>query len=563
MNRTHSARGVLLALALALGSQAVPVAAQDLDSQARQRMYYDVKPAVVYVWAVARAHIDVAGPVTATVQGIYLPDETLLLNLEAVVAGSGSGFIFTPDGYVVTNGHVVQLFHESNEQQLMQELFFAALEASGFFALQEQDRAAASGVPGGVLTHDHKIRLMQRLLPFADIQIDKDLYVYTQNWREYPAEVKEYSPPLYPFTGKASIPGADYRSGKDVAILKVEGRDLPTLAIGDSEAMRIGDNIHVAGYPGVTSAMFYGQLNPQTQVEASFNRGQVSSLKMDIQGSTVIQHDAAVSFGNSGGPLLNDRGEAVGIATYGAESGFTFAVPTSVVMEFVRASGASPREGMFDADWGKALGAYYAGDFAGAIPAFDQALRVMPDLRDAVELRREAMLRRDQSVADGGGGGGGGLSGPLPFLIGGAVLAGLLLLAWGYSIRQKATAGAPTIIAEPVVAAPAAPQAIPADVDMGRLVVDAGPLQGNRFPVPTAGLKIGRDPSSCQIVISEGTVSREHAWVLPSGTDSEVLVKNLSGTNPTYVNDRAVQETTLRPGDRIKIGNSVLHYEKA
>ncbi|MCG8469499.1 MAG: trypsin-like peptidase domain-containing protein [Gemmatimonadetes bacterium] len=540
-----SGRTFGLAVLLAVGSTA-PVAAQLEDAQERQRMYYEIKPGVVYIWASARAFINVAGPVAATVDGIHLPDETLLLDLEAVMASTGSGWIITPDGYAVTNGHVVQLFQDQNEQQLMGELLFQALDESGFFALQEAER-------GGILTNDEKIRLMQRLLPFAEMQVDKDLAVYTQNWQRYPAEVKEYSPAIFPFEGKASIPGQDIQSGKDVAILKIEGRDLPTLPLGDSDAMRIGENVHLAGYPAVTRATWYGQLNPQTEIEASFTSGTVNSVKMDVKGSNVIQYDAATSAGSSGGPLFNDRGEVIGMATMGAEPGFFFAVPTSVVNEFIRSAGVTPTRGMFDRDWSNALDLHYAGDFEDAIPAFDQTLRVMPNLRDALELRREAMAGRGGVAQPGASGGSGGT----PILIGIAVLSGLVLLGWGFAMRRRAADGA---VIEAVPVDPPTPIAAN-DGGSGRLVVQAGPLQGNRFPLPESGLKIGRDPSTCQIVISEGTVSREHAIVVPNGS-SEITIRNLSGTNPTYVNDRAVQETTVRIGDRIKIGNSVLHYEQ-
>jgi S1-C subfamily serine protease len=559
MNRKKLTGGRALGLALLALTAAgtARVTAQELDATARQRMYYEAKPAVVYIWAVARANISVVGPFEATVEGLIIPDRTLLVGMEAVVATTGSGWIITPDGYVVTNGHVAQLFQEENEQQLMEELFYQALEESGFFAQEEAERGG--GDPNAVMTHDRKIRLMQRLLPFTEMQIDKDLWVYTQNWREYAAEVKEYSPPIYPFQGTASTPGMDLRTGKDVAILKIEGRDLPTLVIGDSDAMRIGENVHLAGYPGVTRAAFYGQLNPETEVEASFTRGGVSSVKMDVKGSTVIQYDAATSAGHSGGPLLNDGGEVIGMATMGAEPGFFFAVPTSVINEFVRSAGVTPARGMFDRDWTTALDAYYAEDWGTAIAGFDQALRVMPDLRDAVELRREAMISRDAAPVPPPGGG----IGLLPTLVGAVALIGLALLAWGYAIRRRpavagAAAGTPAISASPADAALPSPQ-----IGLGRLVVRAGPLQGNRFPVSAAGLRIGRDPSTCQVVITEGTVSREHAIVLVSDADSGVLLKNLSGTNPTYVNDRAVQEAALHDGDRIKIGSSILHFERA
>lgn len=93
----------------------------------------------------------------------------------------------------------------------------------------------------------------------------------------------------------------------------------------------------------------------------------------------------------------------------------------------------------------------------------------------------------------------------------------------------------------------------------GRLVASAGPLKGNRFELDEDGIKIGRDPAACQIVLSDANVSREHALIRPNGVS--LTIKNLSGTNPTYVNDRAIQESGLEAGDRVKVGGSVFTVE--
>jgi len=55
------------------------------------------------------------------------------LTMRAEISTFGSGFLISPEGYLSTNAHVIQIFHEQNEQQLQAELFFNALEATGFF----------------------------------------------------------------------------------------------------------------------------------------------------------------------------------------------------------------------------------------------------------------------------------------------------------------------------------------------------------------------------------------------------------------------------------------------
>lgn len=341
------------------------------------------------------------------------------------------------------------------------------------------------------------------------------------------------------------------QTGKDVAVLKIQGRDLPTVRLGDSDRVQIGDNVHVAGYPGVV--MEHPYLSPQTVLEASFTRGQVSALRLAVQDSNALPVGAAMTWGNSGGPIFSDAGEVVGMSTFisiaqhtgaaQAIAGFNFAVPRSVVREFLRSAGATNESSVFNRAWDRAHTAYYSGNHRAAITAFDEVLRLMPDLPGAIELRRESIIALDQ---------GAGGKGRPSWLVLGVTGGGIVLLMLGLVMRRSRsgvrTAGLVRVGGggRPV----------------GRLVVRSGPLQGNHFTVTRDGVKIGRDTESCQVVLTEPTVSREHAVLLPAGSAGDVMIRTLSGTNPTFVNDRPIRETTLKNGDQIKIGNSIISFER-
>jgi tetratricopeptide (TPR) repeat protein len=325
----------------------------------------------------------------------------------------------------------------------------------------------------------------------------------------------------------------------------------------------------VAGYPGVVLQHEY--LNPETALEPSFNRGQISSLKLDIKGANVLQVDAASYHGNSGGPAFSDRGEVIGMLTFGSIDdrngqsiqGFNFLIPSNVVREFIRAAGVDMRRGLFDKTWEQALSYYYAGQWAQAIEMFDESLRLVPNLRDALQLRTTAIESRGvrepgAPVAQVPAATSTPNSKPkahvTPWIAAGVAGLALLLAAGALVLRRRSRA-------EPKAAATAAATSTNGDRSLGKLLVREGPLQGNQFPLTARGVKIGRDPRTCQIVLSEDTVSREHAVITLGGDDSEVVIKNLSGTNATYVNNRAIQEATLRAGDQIRVGSSILTFE--
>ena len=128
--------------------------------------------------------------------------------------------------------------------------------------------------------------------------------------RDYPAEVK----------------GTDQAT--DIALLKIDaGRDLRYLELGDSDRLRVGDWVMVVGNP----------LNLDKTVTTGVvsAKGRSIGISGDSSFENFIQTDAAINFGNSGGPLINMRGEVVGIATainWGAEN-IGFAVPVSTLKE--------------------------------------------------------------------------------------------------------------------------------------------------------------------------------------------------------------------------------------
>jgi len=121
---------------------------------------------------------------------------------------------------------------------------------------------------------------------------------------------------------KAKVLGSDTRS--DVALLKVEARNLPSVRIGDSSRIRVGEWVIAIGSP--------------FNLENTVTAGIISAKARDTgEYLPLIQSDVAVNPGNSGGPLINMRGEVIGINSQiatlsGAFNGISFAVPIDEVM---------------------------------------------------------------------------------------------------------------------------------------------------------------------------------------------------------------------------------------
>ena len=128
---------------------------------------------------------------------------------------------------------------------------------------------------------------------------------------------------------KGRIIGTD--PSTDLALVKIEGDDLPTIPVGDSDQLKIGEWVLAVGNPfNMTSTVTAGIVSAKARSLGVYNNG-VESF---------IQTDAAINQGNSGGALVNARGELVGINSVlysptGSYSGYGFAIPTSIMTKVV------------------------------------------------------------------------------------------------------------------------------------------------------------------------------------------------------------------------------------
>ena len=194
---------------------------------------------------------------------------------------------------------------------------------------QEPERfRAQSGGSGFVVSPDGLIVTNNHVVDGAD------KLTVTLDGREYPAEVRGTDPET------------------DLALIQVDaGRQLPYLKLGDSDRLSVGDWIMVIGSPlGLDHTVTVGVVSAKGR----------SLRVLDPSFENFIQTDAAINFGNSGGPLVNLAGEVVGIATlinFGAEN-IGFAVPVSTlesILPQLRESGRVTRGylgvGVDNLDW--------------------------------------------------------------------------------------------------------------------------------------------------------------------------------------------------------------------
>ena len=132
-------------------------------------------------------------------------------------------------------------------------------------------------------------------------------------------------------TFTAKLIGTDPNT--DLALLKIEATALPTIEIGNSDDLRVGEWVLAVGNPfNLTSTVTAGIVSAKAR--------SINILNSDMKIESFIQTDAAVNPGNSGGALVNTRGQLVGINTAiasqtGSYAGYAFAIPTAIMQKVV------------------------------------------------------------------------------------------------------------------------------------------------------------------------------------------------------------------------------------
>src|SRR5438128_742789 len=304
---------------------------------------------------------------------VYWP--RLSKTYRCIAVGSGSGAFINPNGYIATNAHVTDATHQGDDKGKESVLTNFITQLARDYSKDPREIFANRELLGNILGE-------ARLQSLTHIH-----HVILPNGDNYPFEIKAF--------------GAPVGEGKDVSIIKIEVKNAPVLKLGDSDKMQLQDHVTVFGYPGAADT---GVLDQKSALEASITDGKVSARKNAQDGAPVLQISAPATHGNSGGPVLNDKGELIGMLTFRGDTvngqevqGFNFIIPSSTMMEFIKQAGTSNDEGLADKRYREGLESYWDGSYTKAIQKFEEVARLYPQHSETARLIRDSQ----QAIAEG------------------------------------------------------------------------------------------------------------------------------------------------------------------
>ena len=306
--------------------------------------------------------------------GVRLPNGEVLsqfgqgTNMPFIATWNCTAFVVNPDGWVATAGHCVD--PESAKLLILKR-------AVAEYISQFPD-APESRNPAAALDWLRKNARVVGDSPDRGPEVSVSLLYGTGTT----------------LAGKLPANVVDFRAmGKgDVALLKVDKRNLPSSELATDADVSVGTSVLAVGFPESTQNITGPTLDPT-------NKSGKVSKKSSMGPAPEYEVDAAVTDGMSGGPTVALNGKVIGVNSFGPvgeSQPFNFIAPADGLAAILASKGVKPTLGPADVLYRKGLAHYYSGHYTEAIDEFDQTLAMSPDYPGVLNLKTSAVNLRQQ-----------------------------------------------------------------------------------------------------------------------------------------------------------------------
>ncbi len=315
------------------------------------------------------------------------------------ITSSGTGFLVTADGYVATNCHLIDRDNAFIRRQFFLSAFQQITDAN-ISALENAWATRFSEQQKSILNNTYA-SIYARLFSMALYDLKKDIYI------EYSVDTDSGKTSSIKKSAQVVIKGQPM-PGKDIAILKMDGDStLPTLTVAQDDLPKVGEQLFVYGFPSPVTNNNY--VATESAIEPTLTTGIVSALKNSVEGWPLIQMDANINRGSSGGPVCNEKGEVVGLTTFGSlensgslAAGLNFAIPVSILQEYLDSAGVTAIPSETSLLFGEAVVMYDRQLYRDALSKFkkvDELNKHFPGLAYYIKDSEKRLQLNDQKKA--------------------------------------------------------------------------------------------------------------------------------------------------------------------
>lgn len=388
--------------------------------------------------------VDLIRPSIANIVYVYCLDITNLVSGSSVLSkpkynfcgwSKGSGFIINEQGVVATNGHVAKIYPEEGlvtnllqpgGKDLGTDLIRGVFFSKGQTPTQSQIEQFYQDLNTNPQYLDRFLTEIFDLIGKKVLSVAINSEKYYVNMGNEPVEIDyqkinegDYAKAVIPsqttYTAKLvdfdypnkfsyeAVVNKNYHRGADVAILRIDNitSPFPALQLGSIANLREGSEVVVAGYPTLVEGGKDSRatISYKTSTKPTITRGIISAVKQDLTGKTVLQTDASIDHGNSGGPGFNSLGQVIGIATFMAESksgNFNFLRDVQELKDLMVKNKIENKLGSLSEDWRKGLAGYRDQYYHQAIKYFNQVESANPShptVKEFIKSSKEAVAK--------------------------------------------------------------------------------------------------------------------------------------------------------------------------
>lgn len=276
----------------------------------------------------------------------------------------GTGFLISSEGYLLTNAHLATLV--DSEMEYMEDLIATINYLDYYYTLFYNAVYNEEISQQDYEEYFKKAMYLEENLKISNLKVSKIEVILGDG-----SDAKKYEAKLI----DSNENYLDEIGGRDWALLKIEGNNFPSLALGNSDTVPIGDNIVVIGYPWTSEGTTEEEDN---YVSPTPTYGKVSNIVPSGKYKD-IQIDISIEGGNSGGPALDQNNQVIGIATSGYNSlggTYNYLTPINdVTKEIV----IIPKQSEIDTLWAEGLENFWDENYATARLKFEEIKSINSD----------------------------------------------------------------------------------------------------------------------------------------------------------------------------------------